>query len=560
MKRLPAFIFLAVFLAASPAPAAEGGQTASPAGAFSQDTILYVEILRPVDTIDAASRMSFFPEAASLLEAVAAAGGRDSAVAASLADAMRSWATDPELRRQLEALAGNRLALGVCFPPGLSHAAAVVAASGKSGDNPVEALQALASRFLKHDWRISAQIPDRKREGQWVVFGTPSLESEADRLAAALSTPGAVRPDALSGLQSFQEAMASLPAEPAQVRGFVNTAALLRLISENFCACRPMRAFAENLLNRIDGLGFARNIGPDTITTWIGGPVHRSGEDGIADFLRSVAPVKKPLFHLLPDGALSAYEIGAPPGKCMGALGTLLEEAIPRLHGKIALFFDDFRSSTGLDPARDLFPHLGPSVAVAVLPAEKTSGGWPLPRPVFLARTDNDPAVRDFLRSFFRWEAGAVAPLTQGLVSARFTSETHNGVELMGLQAEGIFPMPLPSPACGMTNGVLVFSPFRSAAGEAIDSIRSRSNAIPLPGDVERFHIDLAAWGAELEKLAGIVPHAGPASEPPAAGFVSAVSRVLHALGPMEGVTTLREDGAFLCRMELRPGRSGAQE
>jgi hypothetical protein len=186
---------------------------------------------------------------------------------------------------------------------------------------------------------------------------------------------------------------------------------------------------------------------------------------------------------------------------------------------------------------------------------------------------DDEPAVRAFLSSYFRWEAGAVAAMTEGFVSARPVSGAHNGVELMGLQPEGVFPMPLPSPTCGLVDGVLVFSPFRSAAEETIDSIRSRPSpiqgqrenipapdSVPATGAVERFHISLPGWGAQLEKLAALVPDRNSAPlKPPVASFLSAISRILGALGPVDGATTMREDGTFSCRIEIKPVRSDKQ-
>lgn len=233
---------------------------------------------------------------------------------------------------------------------------------------------------------------------------------------------------------------------------------------------------------------------------------------------RSLRPLDEPLSRLLPDEALAAWDLGAPPAAVAGLAAGVLGEVAPAQHGWLQARLSELRAA-GIDPTTDLLPALGHEVSGGLLPPAPEDAAWRLPRPVWLLRVDDEQAVARALPALLRWWAGAVADLSQGLTSAVTVRDELWGVSLIGLQIEGVLDRPLPSPTVAVTGGVLVVSPVRSAVRDVVVGLGARaatdragSTALP-PGTVALFRAEPRALatilGPELPRLARLADAAG---------------------------------------------------
>jgi hypothetical protein len=360
--------------------------------------------------------------------------------------------------------------------------------------------------------------------------------------------------------------MRRLP-DSAQVRGFANTPGLIGQLEQLEAEYGLAVRLGKPILRQAEALGFARQLGSDRIRTWVTGRI-LPGDGHLSELLESVAPIERPLSELLPAGVLAAYDLGARPDPVLAAVAPFLQEAAPGVYEWISARFQDLRSAYGLDPQAHLFPHLGRGLTLALLPSDGGQGDWPLPRPLLLARVEREEVVREFFAGFFKWEAGAVAAFSEGLLSAMVVREEHEGVELVGLQVDGLLPLPPPSPRVGIVDGMLVVSPFSSAVREAVSAIRGklgRHAGRPLDvavaaGAVELVFLDLPAWQREWQMLEerqrgeSLLETLLENKQDSACALrVSrALPRLLGALGEASGVTNLDGENGFTFYMELK--------
>jgi hypothetical protein len=200
-----------------------------------------------------------------------------------------------------------------------------------------------------------------------------------------------------------------------------------------------------------------------------------------ARFARALHPLSEPLAGLLPADALAAWELGVSPVEVATLYSALLLELAPGQHAWLSERLAEARAA-GVDPFADLLPALGVGLAGALLRPEQAPDGWPLPRPVWVARVDDEDAAQRAVAALLEWEAGAVAEVSGGLASASIVREQLLGVTVTGLQVESFTDVPMPSPAVAFVHGLLVVSPVRSAVRDAVGAILDRGGLWPAGG------------------------------------------------------------------------------
>jgi hypothetical protein len=510
-----------------PSPAGGvGGPDIEPSAAFPADTLLYLEVNRAVECMDILSRLDLWPEARSMFAALAEASRNLRVPAGLFIDAFASWGEASKLGKHMEVLAGKQLAAGWIPVPGSDRHAIVFVCQGSVSGDPVASLAWLAGRADEAS-TLRAQLDqdssyfwitagDGKRlfvgrniEGR-LVFSTTSGYEAMETVAAALS-PGGSRPFApLSEVEDFKQAMSRLPASPT-ARAFLNTPRLIDHIQSWDVLSGTAKQLFRAGLETTGGIGMARHVEPEGIRAWVTGRILEDEmKSAFPGLLESLSPIEKPLSPLLPQSALSTYEVGAPPEKVMEALGSIVQAAAPWLDQIMKAQLERFTATTGLQAAKDFFPYLENALAVAWLPAGDGAGAWPLPRTVALIRLKNREKVDRFLYEFFHWRASALAPMTGGLISAMVQSEHHEGVELMGLKIDSIIDLPLPSPAFALVDDLLVVSPVRSAVKEAVSVLQGNAPQLTgntlysagsvQPDPVELIHLNLEPWEKEWDR------------------------------------------------------------
>lgn len=306
-------------------------------------------------------------------------------------------------------------------------------------------------------------------------------------------------------------------------------------------------------------------VGPtrDTATIRVCSSVHlpTGGETPLSGFARSLKPLEEPLSRLLPDDALAAWDLGASPAAVAGLVAQILREVAPGQHRWLADRLSELRAA-GIDPATELLPALGHGLGGGLLPPDPGDASWQLPRPVWLLRVEDEPAVARVLPGLLRWWAGAVADLSGGLTSAVPVREELWGVSIASLQIEGVLDRPLPSPTFAVTGGVLVISPVRSAVRDALAEIGARAavdttEATGVPsGTIALVRAEPGALAAilapELPRLARLAHAAGlPAGVLGAEPTERLARTLLRLAGSFEQVTGSAvlvpgDDGAWL--------------
>ncbi len=550
------------------------GDPIDPAGAFPADTLLFADLREPLNTIDTLSGMPPWQKFENLLGAAAETGADEDGIVPVLRHVMAAWRDDAQLREQLRALAGDRLVFGIVPGADGQPPSPVIVLRGGL---PAAQLEALAALLLRLGPRAAAEVRwtgdafhlvagdgtvllEVRVTGGWLLLGRPGDSGPLRAVAEALAS-GEVRPSSLAALEPYREAMARLP-ETAAVHGFVNVPAIAVRTGQLPGLPASAAGAVARTLECFDGFGFAREIDPLAIRTRVAGRLAAGRPTSrLCDLVHSLEPLAEPLSRRLPAEALATHDLGAPPG----ALFKLIAGALTEADGAGAGSPSAFSEASGLDPATDLFPYLGRRVASALLPAPTTSGDIPLPRPVAVAETSDEAAVRAFLDTLLRWEAGEVAARSEGLVSARVVAETHEGVEIRGLEIESVVPGPLPSPSYAVTDGLLVVSPMRSAVREAISSIHATAGTVqPLieGSPVELVHADLCALVGELGRgLSPLLSRLRQGDGLPVVGpdldrltrLAPPLLALVGSLGQAEGWTMLATDGAFDATFELHP-------
>jgi hypothetical protein len=206
--------------------------------------------------------------------------------------------------------------------------------------------------------------------------------------------------------------------------------------------------------DRIQGTAFSRQGSVvQTRSSGTGRSAPSVHDRAVTQMLDALGPITVPMSACFADDALVRYDLGIAPGAAVEVLTGLLETAVPDVHARLQDVHNEFYLATGFDVVADFLPHLGHGIAVGLLPAEDDLDGWPLPRKVVIMRVLDDEAVARYLEAWITWVAGAVAPMTHGILGARIDSEIVAGFDLVGLRLDGLLPvrLPLPSPSWGST-------------------------------------------------------------------------------------------------------------
>jgi len=278
--------------------------------------------------------------------------------------------------------------------------------------------------------------------------------------------------------------------------------------------------------------------------------------------LASLAPIGESLSGRFPDDALLAYDIGIAPDAAVDLMETLIESALPDLHRWLEDILDEFWMATGLDPEIDLLPYLDHGLAVGLLPSEGDADGWPFPRKVVIMRVLDDVAVSRFLEAWISWEAGAIAPKTQGVLGALVVSEEVAGSEIVGLQLDGLLPagLPLPSPSYAVAGDYLIVSSVRSAVAETLGRLENGISPMPEAlGEetvVEVVRLNFPEWPQawqRAEPFVGSVIDRLGGNSPTVIQLCRTVIDYLGEFQPAHGTTTLTPDGGLVFRVELEP-------
>lgn len=597
-----ALLLSAILIAApaeTPVPPAEETipLVPNPAYAFPEDALIYVECRNISDGLETLNRMAFWPEMAPLLKELALAGGDPAAPLSVLSSATDYWKTGAEFRRNTETLCGVHLAVGLVPSAKANRPEPVVAAMGIGDGDPVKALTWLTGRITqtpltwtspRHgDGYFAIRGPDGEvklagqRVGPWAVFSTADSRPEMRRVAEALRKGGGPVTHPLSASNDYLEAMERLP-EDYWARGYLNSHETLKWATALQLAAGRSAGPLNTFLSRMEHLGMAREVSPDRIRSRVTGRfIESTPPDGLTRLRYALSPVGRRTATNLPGDALMAADIGASPAEILAGLGWMLETNTPKFYQKLDSALESFCASTGLDPESDFFPFVGHQTALAVLPAMNGVDRWPLQRPLITAEVYHRPKVERFLTDVVEWEAGTVAEISGGLVSAMVVSEEHEGIEILGLQLEGFIPLPLPSPSFAIIGNQLVASPVRSAVREAISAAHGTiptladrpgswaAEAIALPGAVEIFSMNFEncehEWElveqfvipflpkpAQMEEVADETADGGDRERHDLEALRS-VARLLAKLGEMHGSATLDQDGHFTWLVENRP-------
>ncbi len=316
-------------------------------------------------------------------------------------------------------------------------------------------------------------------------------------------------------------------------------------------------AFARSgpLVARVLQVDWTRRAAPRRLTA-----ADRS--EGMKGLLRSLRPIGEPLAQCFGDDVLIAYDLGVAAAPAAEALAELLETSAPEVHAWIRSVLGEFTAASGLTPEADLLPYLGEGLAVGLLPAESNGDGWPLPRKVVLLRVLDEAAVDRYLRRWFRWEAGALAPATHGVLGASVVVESEGRFDLVGLRLNGLLPeeLPLPSPAFVVADGFLIVSPVRSAVEETLGRLLTGcASLVPDRLDestVEEVWLNFPAWPQAWRRAEPVLAQAAEwlGTESPAAIEIGrSLVALLGGLEPAHGTTLLEPEGSLVFRIELRP-------
>lgn len=597
-----AALLLSAILIAAPAevpvpPSEEAAPPApNPAHAFPGDALFYIECRHISEGLATLNQMAFWPEMAPLLKELSLAGGDPAAPLSVLSSATDYWKTGAEFRRNMDTLCGLHLAAALIPSEGADRPEPVVAAMGIGDGDPVAALAWLTGRITRTpltwtsprgtDGYFAIRTSDEvilagQRVGPWAIFSTATSRPEMRRVAEALRKGAGPIDNPLSESKDYLQAMERLPQE-YWARGYLNSAETLKWVLALQLATGRSAGPLSTLLSRTEHLGMTREVSPDRIRSRVTGRlIEANPPDGLTRLRYALNPVNRRTATSLPGDALMAGDVGASPGEILAGIDWLLQVSTPNFHEKLIGVLDNFCASTGLDPETDFLPFVGNQTALAMLPAMKGVDSWPLQRPLVTTEVLHRPKAERFLTEFVEWEAGAVAELSSGLVSAMVVCEEHEGIEILGLQLEGFIPLPLPSPSYAIIGNQLLASPVRSAVREAISaahgtipSLADRpgswaAEAMALPDAVEIFSLNFEncvhEWGLVEKFIIPFLPKPsevvkehkidGGGEEMDQHGLeaLRAIARLLEQLGEMHGSVTLDQDGSFVCLVENRP-------
>ena len=556
------FILLAVVIAIASPSASRRGQECVFAAAVPESSVFFVDVSNPVEQINRLAEMGLLTDVAEFMAVLGSRGGIP--FTEQLAATLEGWDADPVLRSDLESVASRRAVAVLLATDETLWPQPLLALQGANGADPLGALDSLASWLglgsvsatespsmlsFAIDSEEGHRILDGRVAGSWVVLGPPGTGEVGAELAGCLAGWGPCPDSSLATLPEFRSTLARLP-EEAPIHGYLNVPQFRAILASK---AEPALA---SLFDATSGIAIARNITVDGIETWATGRFETTSKsDALSRLLAHLAPIGQPLSNHLPDNALATYDLGAAAADIVGVLDRHIETVFPTIHAWLQDVLDEFRAATGLDPELDLLPYLGRGIAVGILPADEGLDGWPLPRPVLVARSTNDEAVRQFSRAWLRWEAGALAPLTQGLLSAMVDSQQVAGAELIGLQLDTVLstPMPPPSPTVTVTNGLVIVSPLRSAVVEILGSQAARgaseTRAVSRVAAVETMWLNLPAWPEAWRRAEGLLetPVLEQILEPgPLVEIARSLMRLLGGFGPAQAASSVTPDGELM--------------
>lgn len=555
-----------------------------PAAAFPGDTLIYLEIFKPVETMDILGRMELWPQALAVIEESVKLLHDGKGFNEWLGVSLLEWGEHSEFRKHMAAIAGEMIVIGMTPLP-------VIALRGSADGDPLASLTWLADHFAEgtvvqtygDSSRTGFWIFDESGEamfagrqaGEWLVMSLPSGVEVMEKTAAALLSMDSKRSESLFEREDFQRAMSGLPDSPS-ARAFFNTPEISERIRECSMLSDMAKRLMEACINWTGSVGMARRVEVDCIRTWVTGQMRRHEiEASVPGFFESMTPINYPLSPRLPAAAMATYEVGAHPEKLLEMAGYLLKAAAPLFHQEITKWSDEFIAVSGLNPRGDFFSYLDTNMAVAWLPSSDEGEQWPLPRSVVLMRVKDGERILRFLNEFIHWKAGATAPHTGGWIGARVSNESYEGVELLGLKLDSLFSLPLPSPTFAVVNDLLIASPVPSAVKEAVSAIHGKAptlcdEALFGKGSLHSQTMELIywnpkAWEKDWEKcweLGFSTCRFLFLDREFVGGFskemsrMDRVGRALHSLlatfEPATGTTLLHEDGRFIFSMEIR--------
>jgi hypothetical protein len=285
-------------------------------------------------------------------------------------------------------------------------------------------------------------------------------------------------------------------------------------------------------------------------------------DQAIVQMMNSLDPIDETMAACFGDEALVAYDLGIAPSAAFDILELLLEATAPEPHAWLRGVLDEFRTASGLDPEIDLLPHLGHGVAVGLLSPEADADGWPFPRKVVLMRVLDEVAVARYLEAWISWVAGAVAPMTHGLLGASIESEVVGGFDLVGLRLDGLLParLPLPSPSYMVADDFLIVSPVRSAVVETLNRLEVGCSTPAGHIDktvVEEVWLNFPEWPRAWHRAEPVVAEAMTLLGVESPATVQTCRSLVALLGgfqPAHGTTTLTPEGGFVFHIEVEPG------
>ncbi|MBN2431355.1 MAG: hypothetical protein JXQ27_07760 [Acidobacteria bacterium] len=538
-----------------------------PTALLPADTLFYLEIRDAATALDRLSERAVWPELTALADGLA---GRTAGFTW-LREICRQWPVDEALRRQFRDVAGERIVVAVI--PAADTPAGLVALRGAAGGpsprQVADLLHQLGATASVDEKAGAQRLTDDTDElgwsgwpaGEWFVLAP---ERDAPRLAALEAALAGRRSEAepLAGLASFADTMPELPG-PSVARGFVNTRGLALELARHNLTDRPAARLLMSLLCRIDGIAFARQITPEGIVTRAAGRLQPArDEDPVWSLVHETVPLTDHGRCAVPADALGVYETSLSATELMSALTTLLEEAgFPPVETWTDRF-PDLDAAFGLELVAELLPSLGDGLTLALLRGGLADSALTLPQPLMVIPVKDESAVRATMDDLLAWKAGSVAASTGGLLGATVVTEMHEGVELRGLQLEGLLPVPFISPTTAVTDGRLIISPFREAVRTAVTTLHQGRPAwvsadirlgggIPATGLlVGTGMLDMAGLGAVMLDLARRCPQ----PEKSAGSFWSLTGRLLQTFGPASGTTVLTPDGRFTCEFNVSFG------
>lgn len=578
-------------MAPSMASSDQGPIAAEPASAFPSDTVFYLELREPVAIVDKFREMAFWPHVVSLMSEAVDLLGSPKGSSEALSRALGSWGEESKLRRCLQQLAGKRCVAGLVPIKGSDRVAplfllersasagsllplASIVGSFEEGATLRTAADVASDRFSILDSRGVVLLVGRVSD-RWLVVSTPAGTGSLDRAAGALCPAGPPLDAPLSAVGGFVTVMADLP-ESANARAYLSSAGVVEMIDRSSALSSLGKRLARSCFSWTGAIGIARELGPDSIRTWMTGQILEDEiNEAVPGLLDALTPIEEPLSRWLPRNALCAYEVGAPPDAVFDMVCFFVKSLSPWLHQEIEMLCADFESATGLDPAVDLFPYLDRSMAVAALPSGGPKAEWPFPRSVVMVRVTDEEKVKAFVSSFIQWDATMWAPFSGGLIGGRAVTSHHDGVELIGIELDSVIRLPLPSPTVAIVDGFLIASSFRSGVIDTIAALRGERPALSaetitsartIPDStVELVHLNFPSWKSEWARCWKAA--ASPCcylmldreyvasvrlSEEKLYRLGEALFNVVTSLDRTTGTTTVGSDGRFEFFIEVR--------